>query len=243
MIRSKIKSLLRSLGFEVSTYCIENSRVCRLGTRLKVLGVDLVLDVGANVGQFAQDLRHSGYQGRIISFEPLSSAYHDLLINSKDDSMWQIAPRCALGAFAEQSVIKVSKNTWSSSILSITERHIQVSPNAGVIGSEPVSIMTLDELALTKVYSARRPYLKIDTQGYERQVLDGAKKAIPYLAGMQLELSMAPLYEKQPDFIETIEWIQEMGFELFGLEPEFYDPQTSRLLQVDAIFQRRYLNE
>ena len=103
--------------------------------------------------------------------------------------------------------------------------------------------MTLDELALTKVYSARRPYLKIDTQGYERQVLDGAKKAIPYLAGMQLELSMAPLYEKQHDFIETIEWIEEMGFELFGLEPEFYDPQTSRLLQVDAIFQRRHLND
>ncbi|HEY3432239.1 MAG TPA: FkbM family methyltransferase [Rhodocyclaceae bacterium] len=241
MIRSRIKSALRHIGWEVSRYCPENSRICRSGSRLKALNVDLVLDVGANVGQFAQELRESGYEGRIISFEPLSKAYRDLIIASSVDPMWQIAPRCALGSSPRQSDISIASNSWSSSLLPMTEKHVAAAPNAQFIGTETVSISTLDELVLEDVRNARHPYLKIDTQGYEGEVLAGAKDILPHLVGLQLELSLVPLYEGQPDYIEMIQRIQEKGFELFGLDPEFYDARTSRLLQVDAIFCRQSL--
>lgn len=242
LIRSRIKSTLRRLGLDVSSYCPENSRICRSGLRLKALDVDLVLDVGANVGQFAHELRESGYEGRIISFEPLSSAYQDLLIASSDDPMWQIAPRCAVGAAPKLSNICIASNSWSSSLLPMTEQHVAAAPNAKFIGSEPVSISTLDELVLDEARNARRPYLKIDTQGYEGEVLAGAKEILPHLVGLQLELSLVPLYEGQPNYLEMIQWVQEKGFELFGLEPEFYDSRTSRLLQIDAVFSRQSLN-
>jgi FkbM family methyltransferase len=241
MIRSRFKSALRRLGLEVSRYCLENSRICRSGARLKALGVDLILDVGANSGQFARELRESGYEGRIISFEPLSSAYADLLVSSSDDPMWQIAPRCALGSSPGQSTINIAGNSWSSSLLSMTEQHDAAAPNAQFVGSEKVTISTLDVLVLEDVRNARHPYLKIDTQGYENEVLAGAKQVLPHLVGLQLELSLVPLYEGQPDFIEMIQQLQEMDFELFGLEPEFYDSRTSRLLQIDAIFCRQSL--
>jgi FkbM family methyltransferase len=236
MIKSRIKFALQRLGFEVSRFLPENSRVCRLGSRLKALNVDLVLDVGANVGQYAIELRESGYTKRIISFEPLSSAYHKLLVASADDPNWQIAPRCALGSSSGETFINISLNSWSSSLRQITELHTKAAPNSISIGSEKVSIFSLDDLALEDVHKALHPYLKIDAQGYEDEVLFGARNVLQHLAGLQLELSLNHLYEGQPDFIEMINWINQQGFELFGIEPEFYDPQSSRLLQMDAIF-------
>lgn len=243
MIRTGIKSTLRRLGWEVSSFCPENSRICRSGLRLDALGVDLVIDVGANAGQFANELRESGYAGRIISFEPLSKAYDDLLLASSDDPLWQIAPRCALGSSEREANISISRNSWSSSLLPITEKHLDAAPEAMFIGSETISISTLDALVLEDVIGAKHPYLKIDTQGYESEVLAGAKGILPHLVGLQLELSLVSLYEGQPDFIEMIQHLQKLNFQLFGLEPEFYDTTTSRLLQVDAIFCRPSLNK
>jgi FkbM family methyltransferase len=243
MIRTGIKSTLRRLGWEVSRFCPENSRIRRSGLRLDAMGVDLVIDVGANAGQFALELRESGYAGRIISFEPLSRAYDDLLVASSGDPLWQIAPRCALGSSKGEANISISRNSWSSSLLPITDQHLNAAPQAMFIGSELVSISTLDALVLEDVVGARNPYLKIDTQGYESEVLEGAKQILSHLVGLQLELSLVSLYEGQPDFIEMIQHLQKLNFQLFGLEPEFYDTNTSRLLQVDAIFCRPSLNK
>lgn len=242
MIKHRLKSITRKLGFEVSKFTPETSRMKRLGTRLKAMGVDLVLDVGANAGQFALELRESGYLGRIISFEPLSSAYKQLVKVSSSDPLWQVAPRCAIGSSIGEATINISSNSWSSSLLPMTKAHLSAAPAANYVGAEVVERNTLDSLVYDQVIKAKSPYLKIDTQGYEGQVIAGATKILPHLTAIQMELSLESLYEGQPDFLEMIKSLQSIDFKLFGIEPEFYDPVTSRLLQVDAIFNKSNMN-
>lgn len=236
MIKSKLKSLIRKLGFEVSKYTPERSRIKRLGSRMKTMGVDLVLDVGANAGQFARELRESGYHGQIISFEPLSSAHKELVEASSNDPLWQVAPRSALGASIGEAKINISSNSWSSSLLPMTRAHIKAAPSAKYVGTEVVKVETLVSLAYEQIIQAKCPYLKIDTQGYESEVIAGAANVMHHLAGIQMELSLESLYEGQPDFLEMIHILKNKGFNIFGIDPEFFDPLTSRLLQVDAIF-------
>jgi FkbM family methyltransferase len=242
-IKKRVKSVLRRAGFEISRYTIENSRVLRAGARLKVANVDLVLDVGANIGQFALELREAGYKKRIISFEPLHAAYLNLLKNSNKDPMWDIAPRCGLGSRSCMATINVSGNSWSSSFLPITSKHTMAAPSSAYIATEKVEIFTLDGLMLKEVCKARSPYLKIDTQGYEWEVLEGAKQVLNYLCGIQLEVSLLPLYEGQPELLKILDKIQELGFEIYDIEPEFYDKQKSRLMQLNVIFMKKENNK
>ncbi len=81
-------------------------------------------------------------------------------------------------------------------------------------------------------------FLKIDTQGYEDRILKGAPQLIKKTAGIQLELSLIPLYENQKLFDEMIPVLKNMGFELWSIEPVFHDLKTGRVLQVDATFFR-----
>lgn len=242
-IKKRVKSVLRRAGFEVSRYSIENSRTLRAGARLKAANVDLVLDVGANIGQFALELREVGYDKRIISFEPLHDAYLNLQKNSNRDPMWDVAPRCGLGSKSCIATINVSANSWSSSFLPITSKHTKATPSSAYIGAEMVEILTLDGLMLNEVCKARSPYLKIDTQGYEWEVLEGAKEVLNYLCGIQLEVSLLPLYEGQPEFLKILDKIQRLGFELYDIEPEFYDQQKSRLMQLNVIFMKKNYNK
>jgi hypothetical protein len=80
--------------------------------------------------------------------------------------------------------------------------------------------------------------LKIDTQGYEMAVLRGAEKMLPRLAGVQLELSLAPLYEGQTLYLELIDWLRARGFDLWSVIPGFVDPSSGRMLQFDGVFFR-----
>ena len=220
-VKKRVKTVLRRAGFEVSRYSIENSPTLRAGARLKAANVDLVLDVGANIGQFALELREAGYDKRIISFEPLQDTYLNLLKNSNRDPMWDIAPRCGLGSKSCIATINVSGNSWSSSFLPITSNHTMAAPSSAYIGTEKVEIFTLDGLMLNEVCKARSPYLKIDTQGYEWEVLEGAKEVLNYLCGIQLEVSLLPLYEGQPEFLKILDKIQKKVLNYMTLNLNF----------------------
>jgi len=211
------------------------------GTFLKLLTfheIDLVLDVGANTGQFALNLFDIGYQGKVVSFEPLSSAYELLLANSQSHANWQVAERCAIGDCYEERKIHISKNSQSSSILPILPICLDAAPNSAYIGSEKIKVLKLSEIAVDYVNQAQAPLLKIDTQGYEYQVLQGAEEIIDQIRGIYLELSLIPLYEGEIVFEVMLKLIQEMGFFLYNLYPGFVDYRTGRLLQVNGVFFR-----
>lgn len=199
-------------------------------------GVNLVIDVGANIGQFAQGLRRAGYTGRTISFEPLAEAHSRLLAISKHDSRWEIAPRMVIGDHEGDTNFHVSANSVSSSVLDMLDQHAKAAPNSQYISNERVRVAKLDTALSVELRKDVIPFLKIDTQGYEDRVLDGAQRTLGELRGLQMEMSFIPLYKEQKLFDEMMTRVQALGFAVWTICPGFWDRANGRMLQVDVVF-------
>jgi len=237
MIKKTIKKLSRSLGIDLKRYNVQTSEAAKMQRLLAYHNIDLVFDVGANIGQYAKLLRELGYSGRIVSFEPLSSAYSQLKAVSKKDPLWEIAPQAAIGNQEGEIVINIAGNSYSSSALPMLDAHLESAPESAYSGSETVKLSRLDTIAKDYIKSETKSiFLKIDVQGLEKQVLEGAKAILPLVKGIKLELSLVPLYEGQVLFKEMIDIIEKLGYELYGIEPGFTAEKTGRMLQMDGIF-------
>jgi FkbM family methyltransferase len=205
---------------------------------MKTHGVDAVLDVGANAGQFALELRELGFAGRIVSFEPLVDAYRELTRYAAFDKQWTTV-NLAIGDHDHPNEINVSQNSQSSSILGILPVTLDAAPSARYVGTQSVDVRALDAIIDEYLDRDTRPYLKIDTQGYERQVLAGATRSLAErIVGVQVECSLVPLYEREAGFEEILGLLEEQGFALMSIEPEFSNDSTGQLLQADLIFYR-----
>lgn len=238
MIRRTVKSMLRRCGFELRRYRLSTSESARMAAMLASHRVDVVFDVGANVGQFVLHLREIGYRGRVISFEPLSVAHEVLSRTAGGDASWTVAPRAAIGYTDGEAEINIAGNSESSSVLPMLESHRRSAPESVYTGIERVPLRRLDTLASGYLEPSSRAFLKIDTQGYEHQVLEGAAAVLPRVVGVQLEMSLTPLYEGGRLMPEMVKALEHLGFELWGLNPAFVDPTSGRVLQVDGTFFR-----
>ena len=242
MSASTIESLIRKtanqLGVDIHRIRPESSGVGQLSLMLANHGVNLVLDVGANTGQFAQSLRQAGYTKELVSFEPLSSAHSQLQQASRSDPLWEIAPRAAIGDFEGEVEMHIAGNSVSSSVLEMLDSHETAAPNSAYVGIERAPVSPLDTVAKKYLKVETIPFIKIDTQGYEDQVLDGATELLLKTRGLQLELSLVPLYEGQKLFDDLIKRIQALGFSIWAIWPGFCDPRSGRMLQVDVTFFR-----
>ncbi len=238
MLKKNIKDLVHKIGFELHRLTPGTNPFFQLLKGLDRFGVDLVLDIGANAGQFAQDLRSMGYKKQIVSFDPLSDAYRALTAASARDAKWTVHQRGAIGDYDGEIEINISGNSVSSSVLPMLDAHSTASLDSAYIGSEKVSIFKLDSVASNYTKSVHRYFLKIDTQGYEAKVLDGATETLKNAQGVLCELSLVPLYEGQLLWLDLIERLERMGFTLWAIQPGFSDPRDGRTLQVDAIFFR-----
>jgi FkbM family methyltransferase len=239
---SNLESLIRRtanrVGLDITRYRPTDSATGRLVTMLGEHRVDLVLDVGANIGQFAQALRQAGYRERIVSFEPLPAAWQQLRHASLGDPQWDVAPPMALGRDDGEIAINIAGNSVSSSVLAMLDTHASAAPASAYVGQVTVPLMRLGAVAADYVDSNTICFLKIDTQGYESQVLDGAGDFLDRAAGVQLELSLVPLYAGQELYRALIDRLTTKGFDLWGIFPGFFDPANGRMLQVDAVFFR-----
>jgi FkbM family methyltransferase len=198
-----------------------------------------MLDVGANTGQFARALRGAGYAGSIISFEPLSDAHARLTLSSQDDPLWTIAARTALASQKGEAQINVARNSQSSSMLRMLERHIAADPTSAYVRQETVPVTTLDSFIDSMPTLADSAFgLKVDTQGYEAEVLKGLKKWSHKVEVIMAELSLSTLYEGEARFVDLYRTIEERGYRCISIEPGFTNTQTYEVLQVDTIFER-----
>ena len=241
-MKELIKQVARHAGLEVRRYGIDSSAEFRLQKLLRHHRVDAVIDVGANTGQYAQVLRERGYAGRIVSYEPLSAAHEVLVRNAASDPKWTVAPRCAVGDCDGEVDINVSQNLVSSSILSLNEQHVAAAPDSRFVSRERVPLVRLDSVA-ADLGEARRAFLKIDTQGFEGPVIDGASGVLVRIQGMQLEMSLASVYVGQILLADMVLKLATLGFELHALFPGHSDPVSGRLLQADGVFFRGDSNE
>lgn len=233
-----IRRSANRFGIDVHRHRPTDSLHARLAAMLAYNGADVLLDVGANVGQFAVAMRHAGYRGRIISFEPLADAHHKLVQASLDDPKWQIAPRAAIGSEDGETEINVSANSFSSSILEVLPAHLDAAPDSAYVGKETVPLTRLDTVASELLAANDRPFIKIDTQGFEAEVLDGAAALLERTIGLHFELSFVSLYEGQPLYAEMMERMRSAGFSPWGIWSGIHDPKSGRMLQFDATFFR-----
>ena len=236
-----INNILRKFGMEVHRYVplVSAKEAQQTVSSLQKFEIDLVLDVGANQGQFASEIRRGGYTGKIVSFEPLFEAHGKLLQASNEDAKWDAYPRCALGDHNGEVEINIAGNSDSSSILPMLDSHRSAAPESAYQGKEIVPIKTLDAVAGQYLKDARAPFLKIDTQGFEWQVLDGARDTLPHIKGILVELSLVPLYEGQHLWQEVIGRLEAEGFTLWAFKPVFSDQASGQTLQVDGVFYRK----
>ena len=199
--------------------------------------IDAVLDVGANAGQYARALRAAGFDGRIVSCEPLSTPYRELARVAGRDPRWE-AVRTALGDRDGTVTVNVAGNSYSSSVLEMLPAHLDAAPQSHYVGTEEAPVTTVDRICQVRGVDPARSLLKLDVQGYEQVVLDGAAHVLPLLAAVQVELSLTPLYEAQPLMPDMLARLEDSGFHLWALEPGFSDPRSGRLLQCDGVFLR-----
>ena len=201
------------------------------------LGIDLVLDVGANVGQYSSDIRSHGYGGQIISFEPLSSAFAVLAGLARSDARWEVR-RTAVGEKAGEATLNIAGNSASSSLLPMMTSHLSAAPTSAYVGSEMVKVQTLDALLLENIAPTEKVWLKMDCQGYELPVLRGATAVLPHVVAIECEMSLIPLYQGEPLVEDVIREIAALGLRPAMFTEAFYDPASGRSLQLNGIFLR-----
>ena len=237
-IKHELRMLLRKAGVDLSRYDAAQSEDARMQLRLRASGIDTVLDVGANDGGYGQTTLDTGFEGRILSFEPLEDAHQKLQQRASRHARWAVAPRMALGASAGTVDIHVAGNSASSSILPMLARHEHAAPQSRYVGKQAVPLNRLDAVSHPVIEQAGAIHLKIDTQGFEMPVLQGAAGLMPRIRGLQLEMSLVPLYEGQVLFRELYDWVGSQGFQMHGVIPGFMDLGSGRMLQMDGIFFR-----
>lgn len=180
--------------------------------------IDTVLDVGANEGQFAKNLRVLGFCGGIHSFEPVNHAYAKLVKASENDKRWT-AHNIALGDKAGKGVINVSLGSTFSSILNANSygKNWQAME---ITHQQEISIGTVDDFFRDHGgLEGKRVFLKMDTQGYDMKVFEGAKNSLNKINGMLSELSLIPLYEGMPHYLDVLSVYNAGGFSVSGLYP------------------------
>ncbi len=224
-----IRKTLKHFGFELRR--IETTRT--LMGFITDRNVDVVLDVGANIGQFGASLRAQGYRGKIVSFEPISTVYRTLAATAAMDPEWDIN-NFALGLKHESATINISVSSEFSSILPSTCAAMNYCDAAAVTRTEVIEVRKLDDVFAEPLGNT---LLKIDTQGYERQVLEGGRSLLPKLKGVLMELPIVHLYEGTWQFHEAIAFMADAGFVPAQIHPvNFHSKDGVSLIEVDCLF-------
>ena len=235
-----LKQAARDAGYDL----VRRDRQVRLDTHLEVLlahlDIDVVVDVGANTGQYARRLRDIGFAGRIVSYEPLSALRAELEHTAVADPDWVVRP-VALGSAPGEAVLRMSPDTSWSSIKGFTDYGKSRFPSQDRDAKpETVEVARLDA-DLPEVLAdldAPNVFLKLDTQGFDLEVFDGASGVMEMIAGLQAEVAFLSIYADTPRFAEAIARYEAAGFAVTGLFPVKRDRETLRMIEMDCVMRR-----
>lgn len=204
---------------------------------LNTFSFDKVLDIGANTGQFAESLIDFGFKGEIVSFEPTTSPYNKLIRRVSKYKNWKLAEKCAIGDFDGSIAINISKNSLFNSIKKIGTEYSSYNPGSSIIDKEKVQIYKLDSLQNKYFNKNENIFLKIDTQGFEKEVLKGAIEVLKYVKGIKIEIPLQPIYDDVSwSAMGIFNFFEEKGFVCISLNEVAVNNETGTVHEIDGIF-------
>jgi FkbM family methyltransferase len=205
------------------------------------LACDGVLDVGANRGQFHDRLRaETGFTGLIVSYEPIPELAASLLDRASTEPGWEVRAS-ALGACAGTRDLHVTAaDEFSSFHAPAAGQPSRFAATNRVMRrvAVPVSTLAVELERLRRDRGVARPFVKLDTQGEDLEVLAGAGDSLRSVVGLQSEVSLVALYDGAPGWLESIRTIEGLGFRLAGVFPVAVDVATCRAVELDCVFVR-----
>lgn len=229
-----LKTLLHSVGLNFRRYDPTHD----LSELLRLYRVETIFDVGANAGMSGRYFRNLGFKGKIVSFEPVGHYYKLLAQEAVGDSLWTSENVALADGEGEQEINVSGGGGAASSFLTQTGRTWETAPELECVARERVRVTTVDRAALEHYPEGDRLFLKLDVQGYERKVLEGASQTMPRVIGVRIELSVSPCYEDEPSIFEMINYLHDSGFRLCAIEEAWSNSRTREVYQMDAVFFR-----
>jgi FkbM family methyltransferase len=238
--KKQIKRWAACMGYKLYP---KNSLHCpthQLLTAINYLGINTVIDIGANVGQFSQSLIEEGFKGKIISFEPLKDAHKKLTKLATKYPNWTIAPPLAIGQSEQRTTINVCSRSSCSSLLRMLETHSKALPDAQTTHQETILVQSLDNALKSYVSPSNieTSLIKIDVQGYEWEVFKGAQKVLKKAKAIFCETSLTPLFENQKLWGDVTKFLESHNFKVWAVQKAFVNESKGEDLQLNILFVR-----
>ncbi len=231
-----IRTLIQKTGFDLHRY--RKTDETNKMEYLRECSIRTVIDVGANIGQFAKEVRAILPDASIYSFEPVQECYRQLLHNMSADTKFQ-AFNCALGDTNGKIAIHKNDYSQSSSILDMADAHKRLFPHTSHDVPEEITVKRLDDMTeMRPVTLEKNILLKIDTQGFEDRVIRGGPDFLKETKAVLAETSFLELYKGQPLFADIYKTLTSQGFRYTGSFWQKINPENGQVLFEDSLFVR-----
>lgn len=234
-----IKKLVYKLGYRISKSNLNNCEYLRLSYLLDLLSTCYLIDVGANIGQFAHNLRIAGYEDYIFSIEPLPDAHKVLKAQSKNDRRWFVVENLAVSDYSGETQINITSKSACSSLLKPTNFLLNSLSFSKLLSTQTVKVETISKVVSTYLPEKVPFALKIDTQGNEYDVLKGAASVISRCSLVYVETSEIPLYDGCLTSQDIILLMQSYGFDIWFKDLNIVNPTDCSAIQYDICFVNR----
>jgi FkbM family methyltransferase len=240
-IRRALQKAARVVGLHVGRYPPVDSLAYHVKTVLRELAIDCVLDVGAHQGEYATFLRDLGYAGEIRSFEPVAASFELLGRARAADKSWR-GYNIALGAEDGELEMNIYAGSVFNSFLKPASNGTKrFEHNTQLVRVDKVPVRRLesviDELLVER--PGARIFLKMDTQGYDLEVVRGAGRHVGAICALQTELAARATYEGMPIMYEALGELTRLGFEVSGIFPVARELDHLRVIEFDCVMCRR----
>ncbi len=240
LMKELIHKILNKFGFDIVRIGkFDDNLAKHLITVLRSRNIDCIFDVGANSGQYGLFLREIGYKGHIISFEPVSAVFDLLKKNCGHDDKWTCR-NYALGDKNEKKILNVYKSTVFSSFLTVNEHYRKIWRSLENVTPETVDVYRLEDVwdELTRDLGCKNYMLKLDAQGFDKFVFDGARDRLKSISVLQSELALIPVYDGMMQAYTVLNEYHKFDFLISGMYPQNCDKSLA-VIEFDCVLVKR----